>query len=309
MTSRQTSLADLMGWRRVATLVVLTGVLGAACGASDDPVYEADEVLTPTSAPPTVATTIASTVSTTVATVPATPIVIERLWSPSNAHAELIGTGATADDPITVDGDPATVLSFDTEDDGSFNAIVRIDEEGAYTVCIRDECERVYVLDADAETIEQAEEKITEAIPLAKELFDYESEFPDWSIKTAGPLSGTGGSTDIENRTVIVYANRNRELDEFVTTILHEWGHVIDAERLTDEERAQYRVLRGIDPEIPWRTPGAHSIEDWGLQPSEDFAEVMVALWTGGEIMPRTSQIAPPPDAATLDAVALLIKR
>jgi hypothetical protein len=186
---------------------------------------------------------------------------------------------------------------------------VWIDEEGAHTVCIRDECNRVYVLDADAETIEQAEEKISEAIPLAQERFDFETELPDWSIETAGPLSGTGGSTDIENRTVVIYANRNRELDEFVITVLHEWGHAVDAERLTEDERAQYRVLRGIAPETPWRTPGAHSIEEWGLQPSEDFAEVMVAMWTGGENVPRTSQIAPPPDAATLAAVALLVER
>ena len=161
----------------------------------------------------------------------------------------------------------------------------------------------------DAETIEQAEEKISEAIPLAKEQFDFENEFPDWSIETAGPLSGTGGSTDVESRTVIIYANRNRELDEFVTTILHEWGHAIDAERLTDEERAQYLLIRGIDPETPWRSQEAHSIEEWGLQPSEDFAEVMVALWSDGETVPRTSQIAPAPDSDTLAAVALLVER
>ncbi|MBG7604553.1 MAG: hypothetical protein IZT58_07945 [Actinobacteria bacterium] len=298
--------------RGVAALLMLAGVAGTACGASEDVVYQASEVRTPTTPPPTTTTSTTTTLPTTstpATTIPQTPIVIERLWSPANALAELTGTGATTDDPITVDGESATVVSFDSEDDGSFTATVRIDEEGAHTVCVREECERVYVLDADAETIEQAEEKISEAIPLAKEQFDFETEFPDWSIETAGPLSGTGGSTDAENRAVIIYANRNRELDEFVTTILHEWGHAIDAERLTDEERAQYRVLRGIDPETPWRSQEAHSIEEWGLQPSEDFAEVMVALWTDGKIVPRTSQIAPAPDADTLAAVALLVER
>ena len=43
------------------------------------------------------------------------------------------------------------------------------------------------------------------------------------------------------------------------------------------------------------------------LQPG--FAEVMAALWTDGKIVPRTSQVAPAPDADTLAAVALLVER
>ena len=284
---------------RIAALALIAGVGVAACGVAESPIYEADEVRAPTSAPPTTITTPT--------TVPLAPVAIDRLWSPSNALAELSGTGATKNDPITVDGERAAVMTFDNKDDGSFTASVWIDEEGAHTVCVREECGRVYVLDADAETIEQAEAKIEEAIPLAQELFDFETELPEWSIEIAGPLSGTGGSTDVDNRTVVIYANRNRELDEFVTTILHEWGHAVDAERLTDGDRAEYRALRGIAADVPWRTAGTHSIEEWALQPSEDFAEVMVALWTNGETLPRTTQIAPAPDAVTLAAVALLI--
>jgi hypothetical protein len=297
-----------MNWRALATLLTATLLAGAACGATETTVYEATDVRAPTTPAPTTTTTTTAntTTATTTTTAPLIPIVIERLWSPSNALAELIGTGATADDAITVDGRQAEVRSISTEDDGSFSATVWIDEEGAHTVCIRDECGRVYVLDADAETLEQAEAKIEEAIPLAQELFDFETEFSGWSIKIAGPFSGTGGSTDIENRTVIVYANRDRELDDYVTTILHEWGHVVDEVRLTDEERAEYRLLRGIDPELPWRTPSAHSIQEWALQPSEDFAEVMVAVWTRGRIVPRTTQIAPAPDEPTLAAVVAL---
>jgi len=286
-----------MSWRGLTALLSATLVVGAACGATESTVYEATDVRAPTSPP---------TTSITTTTAPLAPIVIDRLWSPSNALAELIGTGATADDLITVDGEPAEVRSISTEDDGSFSATVWIDEEGAHTVCIRDECGRVYVLDANAETVEQVEAKIEQAIPLAKELFDFETEFPDWSIEVAGALSGTGGSIDVENRTVIVYANRGRTLDEYVTTILHEWGHVVDDERLTDDERVEYRRLRGIAQELPWRTPRVHSIEEWALQPSEDFAEVMVAVWTGGRTVPRTTQIAPAPDEATLREVDAL---
>ena len=123
--------------RGVAALLMLAGVAGAACGASEDVVYQASEVRTPTTPPPTTTTSTTTTLPTTstpATTVPQTPIVIERLWSPANALAELTGTGATTDDPVTVDGESATVVSFDSEDDGSFTATVRIDEEGAHTV-------------------------------------------------------------------------------------------------------------------------------------------------------------------------------
>lgn len=126
-----------MGLRRLAPLAVLTAVV-ASCGESNDVVYTDDVVQ-----PPGVAITVPP--ATTVVEVATGPVVIERIWSPENGIAELLGTGATAADPVTVDDATAEVAGFEVDGDGSFTLRVRIAEEGAHTVCVRDECGRVFV--------------------------------------------------------------------------------------------------------------------------------------------------------------------
>jgi hypothetical protein len=214
-------------------------------------------------------------------------VVIDRLYSPANATAELTGTGAVFGDPVTVDGEPADLLSFDI-DDGVFTAQVWIEVEGAHTVCVADACGRVFTLAPDAESPEEVVAKIEEAIVLAAEILPYDELFPEWSIEIGGALSGTGGTADADRRVVTVYRNRGRSVDDFVRTILHEYGHVVDAERLDDADRAQYLVLAGYPADTPWRDPEARRIDDWARQPAEDFAEVFVAAWTNGRWMPRT---------------------
>jgi hypothetical protein len=236
-----------------------------------------------------------------------TPIEIETLFSPANATAEMSGTGAVATDAVTVDADPADVLSFDVDTEGRFVLQVWIDDEGAHTVCVADACGRVYTLAADAESPEQVVAKIEQAIPLAEEYLDYSVEYPEWEITIGGALAGTGGTTDVEAKIVTIYRNRGRTVDDFVRTILHEFGHVADFERLDDAERAEYLALRGIDTATSWRSESAHRLDQWGLQPSEDFAEVMVAIWTDQRWLPRTEQLAPTPAADILVAVEALI--
>jgi hypothetical protein len=233
---------------------------------------------------------------------------VSRAWSPENAVAEVNGTGAVAADPVTVDGAPADVTVFTTDADGSFTVRVRIEDEGAHTVCVRDACSRVFTRAPDAESIEEVEAKIAEAIPLAAELFDGVARFPGWTIDVAGPLSGTGGQTDTERKAIVIRANRGRSVEEYVTTILHEWGHVVDVELLTDADRVAYRELRGFPADQPWQDEVTHSIEQWGSQPVEDFAEVMVAEWTSSTAQPHEVRTAAgAADAATLDAVRALV--
>ena len=199
------------------------------------------------------------------------------------------------------------MLSFDLYENGRFNLQVWIDDEGAHTVCVADACGRVYTLAADADTPEEVIAKIEQAIPLAQEYFDFPSEYPDWVIEIGGALSGTGGTTDPDTKTVKIYRNRGRSVDDFVRTILHEFGHVTDFERLDDVERSAYLDLRGIDPSIVWRDEQAHRLDEWGMQPSEDFAEVMVAIWTDERWLPRTEQLAPAPSNDAQAAVQLLV--
>lgn len=225
-------------------------------------------------------------------------IVIDQLSSPANATVEIRGWAAAASDPITVDGDPADVLEFERSRDGSFVARVWVDEEGAHTVCVADVCGRVYTLAADADSPEEVVAKIEEAIPLALAVFPLEERFPDWSVEIGGALGGTGGSTDVDARTVVVYRNRGRTVEEFVRTLLHEFGHVVDAELLDDADRAAYAAYAGFPADAVWRDPEARRLSDWAQQPAEDFAEVLVAHWTDGADQPRTRD---PVDRAWID--------
>lgn len=234
-------------------------------------------------------------------------IEIERLSSPANATAEMVGTGALATDAVTVDDDPADVLSFEVHEDGRFTLRVWIEVEGAHTVCVADACGRVYTLAPDAESPEEVIAKIEQALPLAQVYLDYTTEFPDWVVQIGGAMSGTGGTTDPDTKTVTIYRNRGRSVDDFVRTILHEFGHVVDFERLDDTARLSYLELRGLEPATPWRGEQAHRLDQWGRQPSEDFAEVMVAIWTADRWSPRTEQLAPSPSAEVQAAVSALI--
>jgi hypothetical protein len=286
----------------------------------DDPTAPLPSTTTTTAITATRATTTATTTAITQSielTIPVTsapiserqPIVIERLDSPANAVAQMTGTGARATDPVTVDGKPADVLSFvgDAADSGNFSVQVWIEDQGAHTVCVATSCGRVYTLAPNAESPEEMLATIEQALILTDEYLDYETEFPDWTVEVGGALSGTGGTTDVDTQTVTIYRNRGRSVDDYVRTILHEFGHVADAERLDDAERAVYLALRGINPSVVWRDAQAHRLEDWARQPSEDFAEVMVMFWTSGRWEPRTTELAASPDAGQLASIAALI--
>lgn len=220
-------------------------------------------------------------------------ITIDLLSSPENAVAELFGSGAVESDPVTVDGRPAVVESFAVEAEGGYRIRVRIEEEGAHTVCVADVCGRVFTLAPDAETPEEVVARIDEALTIAATIVPYAEWFPDWTVEIGGAMSGTGGTTDASRQVVTVHRNRGRSVDDFVRTILHEFGHVVDLERLDDAERTDYTVVAGYPVDTPWSDPTARSIDEWASQPSEDFAEVLVASWSAGRWMPRTREGLP----------------
>lgn len=253
-------------------------------------------------APPPASTTTPPPASTTAP--PERVIEITQLFSPANATAEMIGSGASTSDVVTVDDEPADVLSFRAAEEGMFVLQVWIEEEGAHTVCVEDACGRVYTLAADAESPEEVTANIEAAMPLAQEFLDYPVVFPDWQVEIGGALSGTGGTTDVETKTITIYRNRGRTVDDFVRTILHEFGHVVDFELLDDGERVAYLTLRGIDAAAVWRDTAAHGLSDWGQQPSEDFAEVMATIWSSGRWTPRTDIAGVP----TLDDLAAILE-
>jgi hypothetical protein len=214
--------------------------------------------------------------------------VIDRLWSPEPAIARVEGTGASSAATVTVDGQPGDVVGFDLGDDDSFDIRIFVEDEGAHTVCVGDTCGRVYTLDADAETPDEVIAKIDEAVDAALGIVPFDEWFPEWTVEVGGLLAGTGGSIDADTKTVIVYRNRGRTLDDFVRTVFHEFGHVADAEWLDDDRRDEFAALRGFSPETPWRVEGSHRLEAWAASPSEDFAEAMAVWWSDGRWEIRT---------------------
>ena len=294
--------------------------LGVTCAVLAGCVSDGRQLRPPTAPPPVTTTTSPSrefgvptagqptsvpqvTVPSPASSGPHPPIEIDELFSPENAVAEMSGTGAFEGDPITVDGEPVTPIVFRSGTRGQFIFRVSILDEGAHTVCIAEACGRVYTLDVDAESHDDIVAKIDQALPLAREIFDYESVFPSWSVEIGGALAGTGGSTDADAKIVTIYTNRGRTVDDFVRTVLHEFGHVVDAELLDDSKRDAYRVARGIDPALAWEADEVRSIDQWGMLPSEDFAEVMVMIWSDGRWTPRTgSDRLPTPDVLSLVA-------
>ncbi len=283
---------------------MVTPVVGTALPAEPAP--------TTVSATASPAPSIASP-SVPVVTAPVTTaesaVTIAVLISPENATVEVTGTGASYSDLVTVDGLPADVISFNIAADDTFVVRVWVEEEGAHTVCVGGACGRVYTLEPNAQTPEEVIALIEEAMPLAQQIVDYPTVFPEWSLEIGGLLSGTGGSTDAEQQIVTIYRNRHRTVDDFVRTIVHEMGHVADAEWLDDDDRAAYLAIRGIAADTPWRAEGSRglSLDEWQLQPSEDFAEVMAMIWSAGEYVPRTNTLAAAPDAEQLAAVAALV--
>ena len=180
-------------------VVLASAALIAGCGTAERVVYTDDEVRSPT-------TTALVVPLTTVA--PAAPVVFDRLSSPENAIAEIIGTGASLDDTVTVDDVPTDFISFESTPDGGFVARVFIPDEGAHTVCIAATCGQVYTLDPDAESLDTVALEIDDADIAAAARFDFAAASPEWTIKTAGPFSGTGGTTDAETRTITIHSNR-----------------------------------------------------------------------------------------------------
>ena len=306
---------------RVAVGVVVVA-LAASGACSSDGRELAEPVFPPPAATTTTTTTTASAtapativvptelpaepteptvVSTTTTAGSSGRVVFDRLHSPANATAEVTGRGAVPGDPVTVDGEPADLLTFAIAAD-AFTARVWIEDEGAHTVCIADTCGRVFTLAPDAETAEEVVAKIEDAIVLATEIFPYDEVFPGWTIEIGGALSGTGGSTDAERGIVTIYRNRGRSVDDFVRTILHEFGHVVDTERLDDEARARYLTVAGYPTGTEWRAADARRLDDWARQPSEDFAEVLVAAWSERRWLPRTrAEVSDDLLAATLE--------
>ena len=109
------------------------------------------------------------------------------------------------------------------------------------------------------------------------------------------------GLADLPGRSVEVFVRScERQSDALLLHVLaHELGHVLDAARMTDDLREQWKVARGIPAETPWF--GCDGCRDFAT-PAGDFAETY-AQWQRRATTNR-SELAPAPSAAELESLA-----
>ena len=119
-------------------------IVGAGCsGADSGAVFTADEVPSPTVPPTTQLVVPFTTLAPSATETQPQRIVFEQLSILEGGVAEIVGTGATQADIVTVDGAETTFLSFDTGPEGRFVAQVEFLGEGTHTICIGDTCDIV----------------------------------------------------------------------------------------------------------------------------------------------------------------------
>ena len=103
-----------------------------------------------------------------------------------------------------------------------------------------------------------------------------------------------------EGRLELFVRSCARQSDALVLHVLaHELGHLRDVARLDDDERAQWKALRGIPASTPWF--GCDGCTDFAT-PAGDFAEVY-AQWQRGATSNR-SELAGAPSPAELEELA-----
>lgn len=106
--------------------------------------------------------------------------------------------------------------------------------------------------------------------------FDFRSVLSDWQIGYAEDHPDFLGITRSEDKSIVVHVEPDASVDVVAAVLMHEVGHAIDLERLTDEKRSQWIQLRQM-PSTWW--PG-NGLSDFAVG-AGDFAEAVSAVTTG----------------------------
>ena len=118
-------------------------------------------------------------------------------------------------------------------------------------------------------------------------------------ISFLGRRPGYRALTFANEQRIEIYVKNGEAPSAMAYDIAHELGHVVDLGYNSDEQRMQWRKLRGIDPKTPWY--GCSACADYDT-PAGDFAETFAYLLLGpGDYH---SQIAPAPRADQVEELA-----
>ena len=225
-------------------------------------------------------------------------LVITRLWSPAPNTARAEGTiaGSQATVLLTAASQAPREVLLRADTSGAFSVDIAGLDPGPQQVCLADACQRVLVSDPATESRDDIEARIEAAIQLADERVDLATLLPGWTVQIAGPNTSTGGTTNAATRTITINANSGRSLRDYEITVLHEVGHGVDTQWLTDDHRDAFRALRNHDPSLLWAPVDEFSAgDDRWRNSAEDFAEVYVAWVLDNDYAIQTTVVAPQP--------------
>lgn len=230
-------------------------------------------------------------------------VTINRLWSPEPFVARAEGTTSTSGIIVAVqaDGRGLPPVTLDTDGGGTFSVDIRGLQPGPQAVCVAGACQRVLVAGPSEEPRTVVEARIERSIAAVAERFDLDALVPGWTIEIVGTNTSVGGSADPESKVIRINANSGRSSTEYEITILHEIAHAMDVTWMNDESRAEFRLLRELDPSLPWGVVDGHALRDdrW-RDAGEDFAEMFVAWALGPSYPLMTNTIAAQPTEADL---------
>lgn len=105
---------------------------------------------------------------------------------------------------------------------------------------------------------------------------DFRQALSDWTIVFDGPREGYRGNTNTVNRTITVYVAADDSPESVAGALAHEIGHALDVMYLSDELRAEWQQLRGIEGPW-WPSSGANDLSVG----AGDFAEAVAVSIAG----------------------------
>lgn len=239
-------------------------------------------------------------------------LTIARLWSPAPNIVRIDGSlDVTTPTPfrVSIDGAAIGQILVEPDNQGVFSFELPNLDSGSKNLCLDDVCGQVMITDEAMEQSEIVAVSIREAIAIAMTRFDVNTHLPGWSIEPTTQNAGATGYTIAEAKAILISASPAQSIEEITTTVLHEIAHAIDATYVDDEERQQFRALRGHPADMPWSQPVDHGAPEgrW-LDGAEDFAEVFIAWVNEGDYVTKSRVAAPQPSSADLDAFCGLIE-
>jgi len=108
--------------------------------------------------------------------------------------------------------------------------------------------------------------------------YDWETILPEWSIEMLPERHGFLGGTYPSDSRIELYVRTDQSPHDLAITLAHEIGHAVDVTLLSDDDRNDWRDLRGIDDRAWFGEAGASDF----ATPAGDFAEAFAAWQIDG---------------------------